>query len=120
MSRDKGQRANSWVADYLRAWWPFAEALPNGRAGADIENTPPVAFEIKTGAKWRETWLQQARKYAGRVKVLVYLPPGCGEKQVMHAQAIVPLHVLMQLLEDAGYVVKPEDQARALDAALAE
>ena len=103
MSRDKGNRANAWVASYLRAWWPLAEAIPNGRAGADVENTPGVSFEVKTGAQWREAWLRQAAKYDGKVKVLVYLPPGCGEKQVAHAQAIVPLHVLMQLLKDAGY-----------------
>jgi len=103
MSRAKGLRAAPWVARYLTPWWPLAEALPNGRAGADIENTPGVAFEVKTGTDWRAGWLKQAAKYDGKVKVLVYLPPGCGEAQVANAQAIVPLHVMMGLLKEAGY-----------------
>ena len=103
MSRDKGNRAPKWVAAALRECWPLAEALPNGRPGADIENTPGVAFEVKTGASWRAGWLKQAAKYDGKVKVVVYLPPGCGEANVLHAQAVVPLHVLMQLLREAGY-----------------
>lgn len=104
MSQDKGQRANRWVAAYLAGnGFPAAEALPNGRAGADILSTPGVAFEVKTGVTWRETWLAQARKYAGRVQVLVYLPPGIGETNVRNAQAVMPMHVLMQLLKEAGY-----------------
>ena len=103
MSQDKGKRAARWVADYLTAWWPLAEALPNGRQGPDIENTPPVTIEVKTGTQWRQGWLAQAAKYPGKIRVLVYLPPGCGERQVANAQAIVPLHVLMQLLKEAEY-----------------
>jgi hypothetical protein len=103
VSRDKGNRAPRWVADYIRPWWPLAEALPNGRPGADIENTPGVAFEVKTGVTWRDAWLRQAAKYPGRIRVLVYLPPGCGKTSVASAQAIMPMHVLMQLLKEAGY-----------------
>ena len=103
MSRDKGNRASAWVASYLTAWWPLAEKTPNGRPGADIENTPGVAFEVKTGTQWRAGWLAQAAKYDGKVRVVVYLPPGCGEKQVANAQAVVPLHVLMHVLKEAGY-----------------
>lgn len=103
MSRDKGNRAPKWVAEYLRPWWPHAEALPNGRPGADITGTPPVTFEIKTGAEWRHGWLRQAAKYDGAVRVLLYLPPGCGEAQVSRAQFVVPFEVGMMLLEQAGY-----------------
>lgn len=103
MSRDKGNRAAGWVAVYLRGWWPLADKTPNGRAGADIENTPGVTFEVKTGITWRQEWMKQAAKYDGKIKVLVYLPPGCGEANVAHAQAVVPMHVLMQLLKEAGY-----------------
>ena len=102
MSRDKGNRAAAWVAAAIRPWFPLAEALPNGRPGADIENTPAVAFEVKTGAVWRDTWLAQAKKYEG-LSILVYLGPKIGEANVMHAQTVVPLHVMMQLLKEAGY-----------------
>lgn len=103
MSRDKGNRAPHWVADYLRPWWPHVEALPNGRSGADLTGTPPVAFEIKTGAEWRSGWLKQAAKYAGVITPVIYLPPGCGAAQVARAQFIVPLEHGMTLLEQAGY-----------------
>lgn len=110
MSQDKGQRAAGWVADYLRPWWPTAEKLPNGRSGADIDNTPGVAFEVKTGTVWREAWLKQAAKYRGKIKILVYLPPGCGEANVANAQMIMPMHVGMQLLADAGYAPQLEER----------
>jgi len=105
VSRDRGNRAAAWVAAYLTAWWSLAEKTANGRPGADIQNTPGVAFEVKTGATWRSQWIEQAAGYGlnGNLPVVVYLPPGMGEKSVHNAQAVMPLHVLMQLLEDAGY-----------------
>lgn len=110
MSRDRGNRAPDWLAAYLAPWWPHAERTPNGRPGADLTGTPGVVFEVKTSATWRNEWLAQARKYAppgehpySVIPVLAYFPPGLGEKNVMHAQAVVPVHVLMHLLEQAGY-----------------
>lgn len=105
MSQDKGKRAAAWVARYLRTggWYPDAEELPGGRSGADLLKTEPVAFEIKTGTVWRESWLKQAAGYRGEVKVLVYLAPGIGEGNVANAQFIVPMHVGMRLLKEAGY-----------------
>jgi hypothetical protein len=102
VSRDRGNRAAAWVASYLTAWWPGAEKTPNGRAGADILGTPGVSWEVKTGADWRAHWMRQAGNYPG-LPVLVYLPPGMGEKSVMHAHAVMPMHVLMQVLVEAGY-----------------
>lgn len=109
MSADKGKRAARWVADYMRSggWFPLAEATPNGRSGADLENTPGVSFEVKTGAVWRNEWLAQAAKYAGAIHPLVYLPPGVGEYNVRNAQMILPLHAGMRLLEEAGYTATP-------------
>jgi hypothetical protein len=116
VSRDKGNRAAAWVAVYLRAWWPLAEKTPNGVRGPDIENTPGVAFEVKTGLVWRTEWMTQAaRNGDGLVSPVVYLPPGCGETRVGNAYGIVPLHVLMQLLEEAGYCVRETDKLRVLD-----
>ena len=78
MSRAKGNAAAAWVAAYLRPWWPLAGKTPNGRPGEDIENTPGVSWEIKTGAAWRHEWLAQAERNShGKLAVVVYLPPGC-------------------------------------------
>jgi hypothetical protein len=105
VSRAKGNAAAGWVAAYLRQWWPLAEKTPNGLRGEDIENTPGVSWEVKTGAAWRHEWLAQAeRNSGGKIAVVVYLPPGCGERNVGNAHAIVPMHVLMQLLTEAGYI----------------
>lgn len=110
MSRARGNRAPGWVAAWLRPWWPSVEPTPNSRKGRDLLGTPGVAFEIKTSAEWRpHAWLAQAAKYAqpGEVAVLVYLPPGCGEKAVERSMAIVPLAAIMPLLVAAGYAPPP-------------
>ncbi len=131
MSRDRGNRAAGWVAEYLLPWYPHAEKTPNGRPGADLTGTPGVAFEVKTGTPWRNQWLEQAAGYAapGTLAVLVYLPPGTGRRSVGNAQAYLPaggllvpaaaehqagrgrryvlMHVLMPLLTGAGYAPAP-------------
>jgi hypothetical protein len=112
VSRSKGNRAPRWVAAWLAPWFPSAEATPNSRPGRDIQGTPGIAFEIKTGAEWRPyAWMAQAAKYAapGELAVLLYLPPRMGEAQVADAMAIVPLRLLMPLAVAAGYAPPPED-----------
>ena len=113
MSRAKGNAAAGWIAAYLRNWWPDAEKTPNGRPGADIENTPGVAWEIKTGTTWRSEWIAQAsRNSAGQLAPVIYLPPGLGERSVAQAHAVVPLQVFMQLLIQAGWAPMPADPAK--------
>jgi hypothetical protein len=110
VSRSKGNRAPEWVAAWLRAWFPSADKTPNSRQGRDIENTPGLAVEVKTGAEWRPVqWMKQAAGYAapGELAVLVYLPPGLGEAKVGDALAIVPLSELMPLAVAAGYAPEP-------------
>jgi hypothetical protein len=109
MSRTKGMQAAAWVAAWLKTWWPHAEALPAGLPGADIENTPGVAFEVKTGAAWRNDWVKQAAGYGadGSLPVVVYLPGGLGANRIRHAQAVIPMHWLMHVLEEAGYAPTP-------------
>lgn len=115
MSRGKGNRAPDWVAAYLRPWFPDAAKTPNSRPGRDIENTPGLAVEVKTGAEWRPyKWLAQAAGYAGdgELALLVYLPPGLGEAHVGDALAIVPLRALMPLAVAGEYAPPPRtDQA---------
>lgn len=135
MSRNRGNRAAGWVADYLRAWWPHAEKTPNGRPGADILGTPGMSFEVKTGVPWRNEWMRQAAGYPG-LPVLVYLPPGTGARSIGNAQAYlpatsvldelfipltcqypagrgrwyVPMHVLMPILVTHGYAPAPAEK----------
>lgn len=105
MSRGKGNAAPQWVAAYLRPWWPDAEKTPNSRPGRDIQNTPGVAFEVKTGVEWSAKAIKQAAGYAaeGELPLVVYLPPGCGQLQVADALVIVPLHVIMPVLVESGF-----------------
>lgn len=110
MSRARGNEAPAWVAAYLVPWFPDAEKTPNSRAGRDIDNTPGLAIEVKTGATWRpNAWMAQAAKYprAGELAVLLYLPPGMGRARVRDALCIVPLHALMPLAVAAGYAPPP-------------
>lgn len=111
MTRDRGNRAPHWVAAYLSAWWPSVEPTPNSRKGRDLLGTPGVAIEIKTGAEWRATWLKQAAGYplVGEIGLLIYLPPGCGERQVHNAQVVLPLRLVMPLLVAAGYAPEPRE-----------
>lgn len=115
MSRDRGNRAPQWVAEWLRPWWPHAEKTPNSRPGRDLLGTPGVAFEVKTRAEWRTSAVRQAAAYAGpgEVPVVLYLPPGCGERRVGDALAILPLSVLMPVLVEAGYAPEPDREATA-------
>ena len=110
MSRGKGNAAPAWVAAYLQPWYPGCEKTPNGRPGRDILGTPGVAVEVKTSAEWRpHAWVKQAARYAlpGELALLVYLPPGCGERAVGDAMAIVPVAAIMPLLVAAGYAPEP-------------
>jgi hypothetical protein len=110
MSRAKGNQAPDWVAAYLRPWFPDAQKTPNGRPGRDLENTPGMAIEVKTGAEWRPyKWMRQAAGYAldGELPVLLYLPPGLGKLHVAETMAIVPLRVLMPLAVADGYAPPP-------------
>lgn len=112
MTRAKGNRAPDWVASWLRSWFPAADKTPNSRKGRDIENTPGLAIEVKTGAEWRPyAWMKQAQGYAadGELAALLYIPPGMGEAAVLRGDtmAIVPGRVLMELAVAAGYAPAP-------------
>jgi hypothetical protein len=113
MSRDKGNRAAAWLAEYLQPWWPGCEKTPNSRPGRDVLGTPGVSFECKTGVEWRAAWLAQCLRNTlpGEVGMVVYLPPGCGARNVGEALAIMPLWRMMPLLVAAGYAPSPNGRA---------
>lgn len=116
MSDPRGRRLPNALAEYLRAWWEHAESTGAGRQGTDILGTPGVVWEVKTARDWKRdfrpaAWVRQAGAHAagrhfpvtGDVPVVVYFPAGIGEANTGNTLAIVPLHVLMRVLEEAGY-----------------
>jgi hypothetical protein len=112
VSRSKGNQAPNWVATFVRPWFPTAAKTPNSRQGRDLENTPGIAFEVKTGAEWRPIKsMAQALGYAadGELPVLVYIPPGMGRAATERGEAlfIVPGRLLMPALAEAGYAPNP-------------
>jgi hypothetical protein len=120
VTRARGNRLQNALAGYLTAWWPHAESAGAGRNGTDVLGTPGVVWECKTASEFKRDfrpadWVRQARSHATvtalasetfiprPVPVVVYFPPGIGEANVDNTLAIVPMHVLMQLLTQAGY-----------------
>ena len=114
MSRIKGVNAQRWVAEYLQAWWPLAEAVGSGRHGTDILNTPGVAWEVKTAAEFRPlTFVKQAHAFSGAdLPIVVYIPVGCAERRIASALSIMPLSRQMGLLAEAGYTPQPDPVTR--------
>lgn len=113
------------LAAYLAAgWYPHAESAGAGRNGTDVLGTPGVVWECKTASDFKRdfrpaAWIAQAQMHglctcktmcapgcdgdSGDVPIVVYFPPGIGERNTANTPAIVPLHVLMRLLTEAGY-----------------
>jgi len=117
MSDARGRALQNALAAYLTRWWPHAESAGAGRQGSDVLGTPGVVWECKTARNFKAdfrpvAWVEQSRRHAvsygdpwddSPVPVTVYYPNGVGEAKTEHALAIVPLHVLMHVLEEAGY-----------------
>jgi hypothetical protein len=116
VTRDRGNRAPDWLAEYLHPWWPDAVKTPNSRPGRDIENTPGVAIEVKTSREWRPMeWRKQSEGYAapGELPLLVYYPPGFGRKGSPDTLAIVRTRLLLPVLVAAEYAPAPRLDAEA-------
>jgi hypothetical protein len=113
VSRDRGNRLQNALAAWLLPWYPHAESAGAGRNGSDVLGTPGVVWECKTAADFKRdfrpaAWVEQAKSHArGRrgdaVPVVVYFPPGVGAANTAHALTIMPLHVLLHVLAEAGY-----------------
>lgn len=118
MSRDRGVRAQNWLAAYLAGHgFPQAESTGSGRRGTDIQGTPGLVWENKTAREFRPAaWVDQARGHArdfATVPVTVYWPQGVGERGADAAMAILALPDLVALLRAAGYGEPDLQQARA-------
>jgi hypothetical protein len=116
VSRARGNALQNALARYLARWWEHAESAGAGRNGSDVVGTPGVVWECKTASDFKRdfrpaAWVRQsaghrpdgAKGRLAAVPVVVYFPPGVGGLSVDHAMAIMPMHVLMQLLEQAEY-----------------
>jgi hypothetical protein len=107
MSRDRGVRAQNWLARLLAAsGWPNAEAVGSGRNGTDIVGTPGIVWENKTARQWKvNEWVRQARTHTvyDDLPVTVYWPVGVGEQTPECALGILPLPLMLAVLRAAGY-----------------
>ena len=118
MSQDRGVRLQRALATYLRHWWVHAESNPNGRSGRDILGTPGVWFENKaeslaTMCKRKggpASYVRQAEQHTGDggpddtdLPIVVWWPPGVGERRPDLTIAMLPTPWLMKLLVEAGY-----------------
>lgn len=110
MSRARGNRLQNALAAYLTRWWPHAESAGSGRNGTDVLGTPGVVWECKTANDFKRdfrpaAWVAQAAGHArpGDIPAVVYFAPGIGNANTGNALTIVPLHVLMRVLVEAGY-----------------
>jgi hypothetical protein len=116
VTRARGNALQNALAAYLRQWWPHAESAGAGRQGNDVPGTPGVVWECKTAADFKRdfrpaAWVRQSQQHAWAagacgettIPVVVYFPPGIGAVRTGDAMAIMPMHVLMQLLEQAEY-----------------
>jgi hypothetical protein len=121
VTRARGNRLQNALAAYLTRWWEHAESAGAGRNGSDVLGTPGVVWEAKTAVDFKRdfkptAWMRQAERHLGvpaefmphMVPVVVYFPAGIGEKNTANTLAIVPLHVLMRVLEQAGYTPQHE------------
>lgn len=127
MTRARGGRLQNALAGYLTRWWPHAESAGAGRQGTDVLGTPGVVWECKTAMDFKRdfkptAWVRQSQEHgcnctptcrpmceapSGALPVVVYFPAGIGKENTGNALAILPVHVLMSLLEDAGYTPDP-------------
>ena len=114
VSRARGNVLQNALASYLTRWWPHAESAGAGRNGTDVLGTPGVVWECKTAVDFKQDfkpldWVRQAMGHVPadyedvQVPVVVYFPKGIGAANTANTLAIMPLHVLMHVLQEAGY-----------------
>jgi hypothetical protein len=109
VSDARGRALQNALANYIRDnGFPNAESAGAGRQGSDVLGTPGVVWECKTARNFKadfrpKEWVERHANGSGMLPISVYFPNGVGEAKTEHALGIMPLHVLMQLLKEAGY-----------------
>ncbi len=103
----RGLQSQHIVAEYFREHgWPYAQPAGSGRSGTDITGVLGVDVEVKArrGIKVAEAMKQLRDRYKeGVLPVAVLRLDGQGEAHIADWPAIVPLHILLDLLKAAGY-----------------
>src|SRR5215471_16305891 len=113
MSDPRGRALQHALADYLSAnGWPNAESVGSGLAGTDIKGTPGLVWENKTARGFKRDfrpleWVRQSKGHANGdaalIPITVYFPNGVGARRVGDTIAMLPTHLLIRLLHEAGY-----------------
>ena len=109
--KHRGYASQRIVADYLKAHgFPYAESTGAGRQGSDITGTPCLDWEIKARTNFDPSGtIKQlaARSKDGTLGLAVLRLNGQGEASVGQWVGMLPLSVLVQLLNEAGYGDNP-------------
>ena len=103
----RGYQSQRIVAEYFKNnGWPYAQPAGSGRSGTDVTGVLGVDIEVKArrGIKVAEAMKQLRDRYQeGVLPVAILRLDGQGESHIADWPAIVPLHVLLDLLKAAGY-----------------
>ncbi len=100
--RDTERALAAWLRDN---GFPYAEPVGAGTPGRDITGLPGLAIEAKARRGFSPlAWVRQARRNAGPdLPIVVLRPDGMGEASIADWPAMLPLSVLVDLLDIAGY-----------------
>lgn len=103
--KHRGYESQRVVADYLREWWPYAQPTGAGRQGSDILGLIGVDVEVKArrDLDLTGTIKQQAERCGDALPIAVIRPDGYGPARVAQWPTVMPLHVAVRLLREAGY-----------------
>lgn len=105
----RGYQTQKLAAVYLRRWWPYAEPVGAGRAGADITGVP---FDIELKARSRVDlpllMRQLATRKDGRIGFGVLRLNGQGPASIGDWVAVMRFADLVELLAE-HYNVSPDE-----------
>lgn len=105
--KHRGYKSQDILASFLSEnGFPYALSAGAGRTGSDVTGTIGIDWEVKArrGFPVTQTMTQlEERAQDGLVGIAVLRPDGWGAANIHKWPAIVPLHVLVTLLREAGY-----------------
>lgn len=100
----RGMASQAALAAYLRDHgWPWATDAGAGRSGADVLNTPGLAWECKARSGFDPlAWLKQAKTSRG-LPLVAWRPNGYGLLTIGDWPVMTTLDHQVSLLRGAGY-----------------
>jgi hypothetical protein len=106
--RRRGRETELIFAQYLKQnGWIYAEATSSSAVGTDIKGIIGVDWELKARAGFpvKEAMKQQSKRIKeGVLPIAVLRQNGQGEADIDNWPAVVPVHIMIQLLKEAGYL----------------